>query len=165
MKHKLANHMAFAVLAGAALAVTSGSATAEEEMGAYSMAVVVDAAQGRAVHNGKYEKAIARLTESKRRHRDQFARHTNLCVAYTKTGNLEKAETACQEAVTLYEDNKIGTERNHAVALSNRGVLHAVKGDVELARADFEAATELYRFVRITRDNLARVEMEMATQG
>ncbi len=166
MKHKVANHMAFAVLACAGLVAMSGSATAADNKGAYSMAVIIDAAEGKAVRKGKYDQAIARLTEEKRyRRNERFARSTNLCVAYTKTGELEKAEFACEQAVMLHADNSVDSERNHALALSNRGVLRAVKGDVELARADFEAATEIYRFVRFTKDNLARVAMETSTQG
>ena len=166
MKHRVANHMAIAVLACAGLIAMSGSASAEDNKSAYRMGVIIDAAEGKAVRKGKYEQAIARLTEAKRYRRDdQFARSTNLCVAYTKTGELEKAEVACEQAVMLHADNRVDSERYHALALSNRGVLRAVKGDVELARADFEAATEIYRFVRFTKDNLARVAMETSTQG
>ena len=166
MNHRAANHVAFAVLACAGFVAVSGSASAEDNKGAYRMAVIVDAAEGKAVRKGEYDQAIARLTEAKHYPRnDRFARSTNLCVAYTKTGELEKAEVACERAVMLHAENRIESERNHALALSNRGVLRAVKGDVELARADFEAATEIYRFVRFTKDNLARVAIETSTQG
>ncbi|MDJ0699386.1 MAG: hypothetical protein QNJ07_05975 [Woeseiaceae bacterium] len=166
MKHGVASQIRYAVLAFAGLVVMSGSASAEDNKSAYSMAVIIDAAEGRDVRKGKYEQAIAKLTEAKRnRTDDEFARSTNLCVAYTKTGELEKAEIACDQAVMLYADNRFEPERYRALALSNRGVLRAVKGDVELARADFEAATEIYRLGRFTKDNLARVAMETSSQG
>ncbi len=166
MKHGFAKLMMYSLLACAALAATSDSAFANDKKSAYRMAVFIDAAEGRAVHRGKYERAIARLTEERRYHDyDPFARHTNLCVAYTKTGDFEKAEIACGQAVTLYANSEAESERDRSLALSNRGVLHALRGNVELARADFEAATELYRYVRHTKYNLARVAKEMTTQG
>ena len=44
-----------------------------------------------------------------------------------------------------------------ALALSNRGVLHAATGDVELARQDFTAALSIKTSSKVTKLNLARL--------
>ena len=112
-----------------------GAAT---EVSAYRMAVVSDASQGRTILYGSYEKAIDKLAMKKARSHNRFSTYNNLCVAYTKTKNLEKAVQACDAAIA-----HTAVRRDLAVALSNRGVLFAVSGNTEKARQSFEEALEL----------------------
>ena len=44
-----------------------------------------------------------------------------------------------------------------ALALSNRGVLHAVAGERAKAHEDFTAALQIGKFTRVTRMNIARL--------
>ena len=57
------------------------------------------------------------------------------------------------------------SDRNLALALTNRGVLRAIQGETELALADFESAFDLRYYVRLSKTNLARVAKELPTQG
>ena len=167
MKCNLANHMALGVFAAVTLVMTGSIAEAKEKKPVYSLAIIVDAAEGRSVKRGSYEQAIGRLSSAKRYSRsDKFARQTNLCVAYTKTGDLENAEIACDKAVTMVADSAADeSDRNLALALTNRGVLRAIQGETELALADFESAFDLRYYVRLAKTNLARVAKELPTQG
>jgi hypothetical protein len=65
------------------------------------------------------------------------------------------------EAATMLETRKSAygdSQRYMALALSNRGVLHVVQGDVELARQDFTVATELKSGIAALAKNLARLD-------
>jgi len=139
----------------------------------FTMTVISDAAYGHSVVSGKYERAIDRLTRDGRLMRDEFADQTNLCVAYTKTRDIKKASDACNaalanvkkhEARVLKKNDARSTEvrayqSNLAVALSNRGVLLAATGDVELAKQDFLTALDLRtRLSTIVEGNLQRLE-------
>jgi Tfp pilus assembly protein PilF len=151
-----------ALFAGAPLA-------AHETDTAYTMTVIVDAAHGGKVAAGKYERAIEKITASKS-NRDQYSRQTNLCVAYTKTGELDKATSACEAALAIsLHSNKTGssylgstqsrrTDRVYrALALSNLGVLHAAKGSRDSARKSFREALQLETSLSAPRINLARL--------
>lgn len=142
---------------------------AQETDPAYTMMVIIDAAHGGKVAAGKYERAIEKITATKSA-RDPYSRHTNLCVAYTKTGELDKATEACEAALAITLGSKkprsgyLGSaqfERNErmyrALALSNLGVLHAAKGSPEIARNTFRKALELESGLSAPRINLARL--------
>ncbi len=156
-----------AVLA-ASLAVNAANADAP----VYTMTVFTDAAHGSKVVTGNYEKAIDRLEGAETRYADSVEGQTNLCVAYLKSGELDKASMACSTAVDViendqrlklasnlipgYQRRKLETEL--AIALSNRGVMHAVQGDRELAEADFRRAADLEAKVKAPEINLARLQ-------
>ena len=137
-----------ALLAAAPLA-------AEETDPAYTMMVIIDAAHGSKVTAGKYERAIEKIT-ARKSSRDPYSRQTNLCVAYTKTGELDKATRACEAALALTRDGKID-RMYRAVALSNLGVLHAAKGSQDIARRTFLEALDLDSGLSAPKINLARV--------
>lgn len=176
MKHLTLKRIACAYIAAgllASMAAAQATAHAHDTEKPYSMTVIVDAAQGRKVRHGDYETAIAWLTSPKvRSHSDQFARHTNLCVAYLKTGALELAEEACESAIAVIADRDqippyyafdpdVADDalRNYrAMAFSNRGVVNAIKGDADAALADFEMARSLDKRLRTAKSNLERLE-------
>ena len=94
-RHKLA------VLATLALSATVSTKAAGHEAPAkpFQMAVIVDDAHGRAVVSGKYSTAIEKITAGKRKSSDDFSEQVNLCVAYAKTREIEKARNACDAAI------------------------------------------------------------------
>ena len=156
-------------LALLAALIVSAPLAAQETDPAYTMTVIIDAAHGGKVAAGKYERAIEKITATKSA-RDPYSRHTNLCVAYTKTGELDKATEACEAALAITLGSKkprsghLGSaqfERNErmyrALALSNLGVLHAAKGSPEIARNTFRKALELESGLSAPRINLARL--------
>ncbi len=162
--------LAVAAIAGATALLAADVAMAEEEAAAYKMVVFSDQRHGAKVAKGNYEKAIAKITAAPERRRDVFETKTNLCVAYTKSGDLENAETNCEAALVYIREkhaaapstNAIGLryEKYLSVALSNRGVLYAVNGDLDSARSTFEEAMELKARISMPKRNLARLDSE-----
>jgi len=71
---------------------------------------------------------------------------TNLCVAYTMTKAFREAVESCDAAVTLArqvdgpESRSLSPAGATARALSNRGVLRALSGDVAGAARDLQSA-------------------------
>ena len=142
---------------------------AQEVDPSYTMTVIIDAAHGGKVVSGKYERAIEKITASKSR-RDSYSRQTNLCVAYTKTGELDKATEACEAALANTRDKKNPRRSTPgpaytgrvdrvylALALSNLGVLHVAKGSPDIARKTFHEALELDTGLSAPKVNLARL--------
>ena len=142
---------------------------AQEADPSYTMTVIIDAAHGGKVASGRYERAIEKLTASKRRW-DSYSTQTNLCVAYTKTGELDKATKACEAALAIMRDKSSPRRSNPglayagkvdrmylALALSNLGVLHAAKGSPDIARKIFHEALELDTGLSAPKVNLARL--------
>ena len=144
-------------------------ADAHDRGNAFHMTVISDAVFGNRVRNGDYADAIAGITAADVRGRDRFFASTNLCVALTKTGKLERAGDACEEAVRLAPADRASTKDAHsarsaidrryrALALSNRGVLRAIAGDESLAREDFESALDLRGGLSAPARNLAYLQ-------
>jgi tetratricopeptide (TPR) repeat protein len=135
----------------------------------FEMAVFSDSAHGAKILSGNYDKAITKIHTGSRS-ADELHVQTNLCVAYAKSGDMEAAETACEEAVVLAKSvRKNNTSsfsgetaaqrhaRYLAIALSNRGVLRAVMGDREGAKKDFDAAMAQHPHVSSVKANLERI--------
>ncbi len=124
--------------------------TASDSVSGYQMTAVIDRARGETVLAGDYASAIERLAGQRRK---RFEASTNLCVAYTVTGDYNSADLACADALKLAKASRV--RRDKAVALSNIGVLKAVGGDLSGARSDFLEALELSGELRQASDNLA----------
>ena len=150
-------------------AISCAPVVAQEAQPVYTMTVIVDAAHGSKIAAGKYETAIARLS-AKKSSRDSYSNHTNLCVAYTKTGEIEKATVECEAAVaTMRKRNvtrssrfdsvqEVAVNRTHlAVALSNLGVLDVVKGEHGAALEKFEEALAIDSRASAAKVNIARL--------
>ena len=151
-----------------ALSCVSAAASADEP--AFTMTTIIDSAHGAEIAAGKYEQAIEKITAIDD---DEytFFNSTNLCVAYTKTGSVADAVLACDAAIE--QANSMSFDRQSylsrhsqermrskyvALALSNRGVLRAATGDVELARQDFVEALGASARSSVVKTNLARLE-------
>lgn len=158
------------VVCALSLAVACTPAWSDSGKLNYEMAFFQDSAQGSRILNGKYDQAIKTIN-TKVNAGHALHVNTNLCVAYTKSGNIEAAEVACEEAVTAaktfrkvrrselsYETPAQARARYLAVALSNRGVLNAVKGNLEAARADFDAALAQQSRISFVRANIEKLE-------
>ena len=150
-----------------ALSCVPVAASADEP--AFTMTTITDSAHGAEIAAGKYEQAIEKITAADAD--GTYFNSTNLCVAYTKTGNVVDALTACDAAIE--QANSMSFDRQSylsrhaqermrnkylALALSNRGVLHAATGDVELARQDFVEALGVSARLSVVKTNLARLE-------
>lgn len=164
----------FAALAALLItATTSIPALGHEDQAVpFTMAVILGEAHGSKITAGKYQQAIERITKSGRRLPKYFADQLNLCVAYVKTHEIQKASTACEAAIAEVKKqearvSRIRNDRNQqvlayranlALALSNRGVLLAAIGDAELAKQDFLTAIELQTaLTTIVENNLERL--------
>lgn len=161
----------------AAIATTvflfSGTALhAEEGKLAYTLIAIEDVSYGEAVVAGDYDAAIEGILSSAKLARGGFEAQTNLCVAYTRSGEFEKADASCDAALAALKKRHrtsaaTGTvpfysrrahEKYLALALSNRGVLRVVSGEPDLAREDFEKAANLKFGLDVVDVNLAKLE-------
>ena len=153
-------------LRGTALILALLAATASQAAGntGFRLIAFEDKAQGELVVNGEYAEAIAKLVPQSRS-RSEFARHNNLCVAYTKTAELDKAISACDKAVSMRDNTRAGAAtylnleqireaRDKAIALSNRGVVRAISGDISGAALDFEESLRLHGRLSEPQQNL-----------
>lgn len=157
----------------------SVSGGAEERQSAYTLTAISNASYGSQVTKGEYDYAIDRITSPGFNKQDSFESTVNLCVAYTKTGSLENAAMTCDAAISKVRQRMDSgsafvlsslpgyavPERDLAVALSNRGVLRAVQGEIELARQDFAAAVELKTGLDAPKINLIRLESELVAEN
>lgn len=166
MKHRFTQTSCLVLLAFGA----SGSVVADSNDPRYTMTVIRDVAQGASVVKGDYEKAIARIT-GRRVTLNPFAEFTNLCVAYAKSGQIDEADAACDSALAIIRDpdwerrsgvlsgyGEQARRKYLALALSNRGVLHAIRGDESAAEKSFDEAIKLDQRNTAPRVNLARLE-------
>ncbi|MEJ2127602.1 MAG: hypothetical protein P8X81_02015 [Woeseiaceae bacterium] len=157
------------MLCGLSIALACAPAWSDSNNVKYTMTVLRDTAYGSKIMEQKYEQAIDKIKQRPGRY-DAFSKGTNLCVAYTKSGELDLAEEACEAAVAAARTAKLKQSRsafsdpvnetrvrNLAVALSNRGVLRAVNGQSEEARDDFNAALALDTRLSAPKVNLARL--------
>lgn len=128
------------------------------------MTVVSNAAFGNSVVSGDFAAAIEKIEALDAQRSGEFFVNNNLCVAYTKNGDLERAAKACDAAVReARADTRSrfalgGDQRHRAIALSNRGVLRAVTGDRENALRDLRKAVKLRARVSAPTRNLEYIE-------
>ncbi len=154
----------------AALSLIAVPAAAEQDSPRLTVAFISDAAQGRSITRKQYDRAIEKLEDTGTEGIRGFYAANNLCVSYLKAGNAEKAQAACDTAVTRIQHLMKRTpsvaknrmldddySRLLAVALSNRGVINFINDKPDLARDDFEAAIETGSYIREAQTNLARL--------
>lgn len=140
----------------------------------YVMIVYSDSAHGSAILEDRLDEAISELGPDDGRFRN-FAEHVSLCVALTRTSQFEQATEYCDMAIAQSgrEARRIRranySHRNStrisaapkAIALTNRGVLHAIAGEHEAARVLFEMAREADLTEEYVQNNLARLNASM----
>jgi tetratricopeptide (TPR) repeat protein len=155
-----------AALVTAALTVAAGSVQAETP---YLFTAIDTAGHGVDVVNGRYDKAIARIRKDGKADLN-FSESTNLCIAYTYSGDVANAKESCDHAVEIAR-MKNGMPRfssgfqapsrirakdmDLVIALSNRSVVRAMNGEYPLAFEDLREADALKPRLRAVSKNLA----------
>ena len=153
-----------AALIASILLYTCPNLWADNPAGGYEMSFVESRAHGDLMAQGRYRLAIYLLAGKVH---DPIAAHTNLCVAHTMIGEYVKARRHCNRAVDMSEQAAISTPesqrdqnfQNWVVALSNRGVLRAIRNQ-EGAEDDFRQAIELRVYSDTAARNLARLNQK-----
>lgn len=145
----------FKLLATAAAIATAFGVSARAALGAetsYEMISYVESPSGRRLATGDYDGAIELAAKRSRSGvgETRLMENTNLCVAYTVTGNYAKARESCEAALEiaqLVDGARSRRSARHAYetakAMTNRGVLKAMTGDVTGAASDFKEATAM----------------------
>lgn len=155
-----------------AASVNQASYAEEEKAAPFSMTVISDESHGSKILNGSFETAIDKISKKSERYRQSFSAQTNLCVAYAKAKRLEDAMQACDTAVATlkkreprvsrasYSDPTLRMEylANLSIALSNQGVLLAVRGDYDEARSKFLQASNIDVDRSSARENMQRLD-------
>lgn len=162
-----------AMFAAAMLAASANAVADDAEELRYTVAVVSDAAQGRAILKESYQSAIEKLEQSNLSGIRGFNAANNLCVAYLKVGEKDAATESCQIAVARIEKiiatRPAARKRSYyddyyatllAMALSNLGVTYAANDDHELARDAFAAAIDTDSGASAPAVNMARLDKE-----
>jgi len=166
-KHVPGNAIRLIAAVASLTCLQSGLLAHEEAPAAYEMTVIRDEAYGHSIQAGRYQYAIEKIGAMRRRQDDDFFVQSNLCVAYTLSGESARAHAACDRAVALvaWDGTSLPPYREaiqkdyQSLALSNRGVLRATSGDVEGAREDFVNAIALKAGMSAPSVNLARLEV------
>jgi tetratricopeptide (TPR) repeat protein len=164
---------------GILLSLLSVSAAQAEEgqLDGYVMTVYSNVAHGSAILDGKSDKVVEKLVRRSERSDRSLASHINLCVAYAKMKQLDKATRACDSAIAVSVNEADRLERldtfgrrttmvadtGRAIALTNRGVLHAITGESDEARAMFEMAMQLESTEESAQLNLTRLDERKRT--
>lgn len=129
----------------------SASATAETR---YEMISYSDSVSGRRLAAHDYDGAIEHALKHVRLRNDEIRliENTNLCVAYTMTARYAEAHEACDSALQAarrideaYSPAKLPRRIETAKAMTNRGVMRAMSGDMSGAAEDFKTATAAMR--------------------
>ncbi|GEM_PF-1453015 len=177
MKLRTRNTLENTLTALPAIALLAGLAimpfAAKADTAGYSMVVYEDSRLADRVMSHEYDTIKDALAALEARGNTDFDTLNNLCVGYTMTKAFTKAEAACDAAVgedsapdALFDEDtafagartrKTLARNREAVALSNRGVLRAVTGDLVGAREDFEKAAATSDVVDAAEINLTRL--------
>ena len=147
----------------AACSLTGAAAAAEG--GTYEMGAYTNEPGGSDIVKGDYAAAIAAAVHVPTYNSERsLIAATNLCVAYTVTRSFEKAAPTCDRALSLAmaADSSVrragSTHEATIRALTNRGVLRAVRGDATGAAHDFRAAADLRGAWQAPSRNLAYLQ-------
>ena len=173
MKHTNVNTKALmaAAIVNVAFLCGSNALHAGEQKKVYTLTAIEDESFGEEVVAGNYDTAIEGILSSRKAHPLGFEAQTNLCVAYTRSGDFTQAGRSCDAALAALERRirrasgpgyapfqlRRVKEKYLAVALSNRGVLRALSGKPDLARQDFIRAAGLRYGLDVADANLAKL--------
>jgi Flp pilus assembly protein TadD len=150
-------------------AVLAGSLAYAAEAGAYEMVAYLDGPGSEALFDGRYADAVETARAARPKTSEAGLRaSTNLCVAFTLSGDLRAADEMCSRALRLARrvdassGDGIRRGEESGKARSNLGVLKALRGDKEGAAEDFRRSALISRWDGATR-NLAELEASDVT--
>jgi Flp pilus assembly protein TadD len=101
----------------------------------------------RLLEQKQYEQGIPLLVKITQSAPNLTAAHVDLGIAYSRSGDLEKAEASLKRALQL--------NPRHAVAYNELGLVYRKKGEFAAARASYEKALEVFPGFHFARLNLA----------
>jgi tetratricopeptide (TPR) repeat protein len=101
----------------------------------------------RLLNQQRYEEGIAALLEVTRKAPELTAPHVDLGIAYSHSGELDRAAAALQRALTLTPD--------HPLASNELGIVYRKMGQFQAARASYERALAVHSGFHFARRNLA----------
>jgi Tfp pilus assembly protein PilF len=101
----------------------------------------------RALEQGQYDAAIAKLAKAVEAAPDATSAHIDLAIAYRETGDLARAQASLEAA--------LAHNSHHPVALNELGIVHRRTGRFAQARQSYEQALALYPGFHYARRNLA----------
>jgi hypothetical protein len=155
-----------AIKLGSSLALmlmASGSFLASANTNGYKMVLIEDTPGAAALQAGQFEQGISE-TLAQRAEAGSFARKMSLCVGFTKSGQLQQAEDACNSAVaSAYQDVQASSSEKRemrAYALINRGVLRLLQSTNLAALNDFSRAAGLADS-DVSQHNLQRLQQAL----
>ncbi len=154
------------------LLVALSAQAAERSHDNYVMMFYSDLSHGDTILRGAPERAITRLSRRLDGRNTVVADQINLCVAYTKTKQIDLATRHCDAAVaessrvadrhrssgTFARQEARAAMTDRGIALTNRGVLHALRGESDEAAKLFEMAMTAEATEEIAQKNLARLK-------
>ena len=145
------------LLLGAACASVSGfAADSTGERARYKLRYIDNTLGSTMISAGDFNAARQQIADGLMLH-EPYERHTNLCVTLISLQSYEQAGASCRAAVRYSKPRHHGLQaqalgvserRAHknrrALALSNLGVLQALKGQYDRARRSLEKSTARY---------------------
>jgi hypothetical protein len=147
----------------ALMLMASGSFLASANTNGYKMVLIEDTPGVTALQAGQFDQGISETLNSSVEV-DNFSRQMSLCVGFTKSAQLDKAATACDNAVSAAQQLHLVSSSDkremRAYALTNRGVLRLLQNNNLAALADFNRAAELNRS-DVSLHNLQRLELAL----
>ncbi len=145
--------------------MAAGSFLASANTNGYKMVLIEDAPGVSALQAGQFEQGISETLSTNTAAVDNFSRQMSLCVGFTKSGQLEQAATACDNAVAAVQQlpyiSSSEKREMRGYALTNRGVLRLLQNNNLAALADFQRAAELNRSSNVSMHNLQRLEIAL----
>ena len=126
----------------AATIAISCSASAMAEISTFKVAVIKDTTASQEIISGDLEASITQLTLN---NKNTFENNTGLCVAYLKSKNVEKSESACTAAIESISSVGYDKKKTYLQSLSysNRAIARYLKNDFTGAMDDLSVATSI----------------------
>ena len=132
---------------------------AHDRTPALALVVFLDTPGSADILRGDYQEGLDKASAALDRAPDrrELELTTNVCVAQTKLGLLESANTSCEAALAdAPPAGSVMKPRKYlAVAHVNHGVVHFVQGDHEFAEKEFRRARMLSPSLGVAASNLA----------
>ena len=160
----LAVPCAAVVLAGALLATQAmagqGKAPDAREPASRMSLIIIEGVPGSdALLRGDYETGLSEALASLERlpNRRVAELSSNICAAQAKLGAFDRATDYCEIALSA-RPSMLSVRQHEAIALVNRGVVQALKGERVAANADFGRAADLFGSLGVARSNFAMTQ-------